>query len=54
VGPDRDYMDVDLDRTSLGNARLQGLPEDVLGGDPTGHLFDWVNSAFFFPYVSLQ
>lgn len=29
-----------------------GLPQDTLGGDPTGHLFDWVNSAFFFSYVS--
>jgi hypothetical protein len=43
---------LDLDRTNLGNARLQGLPEDVLGGDPTGQLFDWINSAFFFSYVS--
>jgi len=43
---------VDLDRTNLGNARLQGLPEDTLGGDPTGNLFDWVNAVFFFPYVS--
>ena len=43
---------VDLDRTNLGNARLQGLPEHVLGGDPTGVLFDWANSAFFFSYVS--
>lgn len=43
---------VDLDRSNLGNARLQGLPEDVLAGDPTGVLFDWVNSAFFFSYVS--
>ena len=42
----------DLDRTNLGNARLQGLPQDVLHGDPTGVLFDWVNSAFFFSYVS--
>ena len=42
---------LDLDRTNLGNARLQGLPKDVLGGDPTGVLFDWVNSAFFFSYV---
>lgn len=41
----------DLDRSNLGNARLQGLPEDTLGGDPTGELFDWVNSAFFFSYV---
>jgi hypothetical protein len=43
---------LDLDRTNLGNARLQGLPEGVLGGDPTGELFDWINSAFFFSYVS--
>ncbi len=43
----------DLDRSNLGNARLQGLPEDALHGDPTGVLFDWVNSAFFFPYVSM-
>ena len=41
----------DLDRSNLGNARLQGLPEDVLGGDPNGELFDWINSAFFFTYV---
>ena len=41
----------DLDRSNLGNARLQGLPDDVLGGDPTGILYDWVNSMFFFPYV---
>jgi hypothetical protein len=44
----------DLDRSNLGNARLQGLPGDALGGDPTGVLFDWVNSAFFFTYVSFQ
>ena len=36
----------DLDRTNLGNARLQGLPQDALGGDKTGKLFDWVNSAY--------
>jgi hypothetical protein len=41
----------DLDRTNLGNARLQGLVEENLGGDPTGILFNWVNSAFFFSYV---
>jgi hypothetical protein len=40
-----------LDRSNLGNARLQGLPADVLGGDASGKLFDWVNSAFFFSYV---
>src|ERR1700753_3897157 len=36
----------DLDRTNLGNARLQGLTDDALHGDPTGKLFDWVNSAY--------
>ena len=40
-----------LDRSNLGNARLQGLPEDTLNGDPTGKLFDWVTSAFYFSYV---
>lgn len=42
---------LDLDRSNLGNARLQGLPEDLLDGDPTASYFDWVNSAFFFSYV---
>jgi hypothetical protein len=42
---------IDLDRSNLGNARLQGLPKDTLGGDPTGKRFDWVNSIFFFAYV---
>lgn len=41
----------DLDRSNLGNARLQGFPEDVLEGDPTGNLFDWTNTAFFIAYV---
>lgn len=48
------YLFAYLDRTNLGNARLQGLPEDTLHGDPTGHLFDWVNSAFFFSYIICQ
>ncbi|KAF4564556.1 hypothetical protein EYR40_010722 [Pleurotus pulmonarius] len=48
------YLFAYLDRSNLGNARLQGLPEDVLGGDPTGILFDWVNSAFFFSYILFQ
>ncbi|KAH8107550.1 MFS general substrate transporter [Phellopilus nigrolimitatus] len=48
------YLFAYLDRSNLGNARLQGLPQDALGGDPTGQLFDWVNSVFFFPYVILQ
>ena len=44
----------DLDRSNLGSARLQGLPADVLHGDPTGKRFDWVNSVFFFSYVSIS
>ncbi|EEB93627.1 hypothetical protein MPER_07685, partial [Moniliophthora perniciosa FA553] len=48
------YLFAYLDRTNLGNARLQQLPEDTLGGDPTGVLFDWVNSAFFFSYIICQ
>lgn len=47
-------MTSDLDRTNLGNARLQGLARDTLGGDPTGKRFDWVNSTFFFSYVGPQ
>ncbi|TBU37497.1 MFS general substrate transporter [Dichomitus squalens] len=48
------YLFASLDRTNLGNARLQGLPADVLGGDPTGVLFDWANSAFYFPFIICQ
>ncbi|KAJ2914794.1 hypothetical protein MD484_g5598, partial [Candolleomyces efflorescens] len=48
------YLFAYLDRSNLGNARLQGLPEDVLGGDPTGHLFDWVVSVFYFSYILCQ
>lgn len=40
-----------LDRSNIGNARLQGLPQSTLHGDPTGVLFDWVTSAFYFSYV---
>ena len=43
----------DLDRSNIGNARLQGLPEDTLEGDKTGVLFDWLVSAFFFSYVGI-
>ncbi|KAF9077414.1 major facilitator superfamily domain-containing protein [Rhodocollybia butyracea] len=39
------YLFAYLDRSNLGNAR------DALGGDPTGVLYDWVNSAFFFAYI---
>ncbi|OAX35080.1 MFS general substrate transporter [Rhizopogon vinicolor AM-OR11-026] len=48
------YLFAHLDQSNLGNARLQGLSEDILGGDPTGVLFDWVNSAFFFTHILLQ
>ncbi|EJD05399.1 MFS general substrate transporter [Fomitiporia mediterranea MF3/22] len=48
------YLFAYLDRSNLGNARLQGLPQDTLHGDPTGKLFDWVNSAFFFSYILCQ
>jgi hypothetical protein len=43
---------IDLDRSNFGNARLQGLPQETLSGDPTGTLFSWVNSAFYVSYVS--
>ncbi|KAJ7269715.1 MFS general substrate transporter [Mycena rebaudengoi] len=33
---------------------LRGLPHDVLGGDPTGKRFDWINSIFFFAYILFQ
>ncbi|KAG8695331.1 hypothetical protein FRC09_009224, partial [Ceratobasidium sp. 395] len=48
------YLLAYLDRSNLGNARLQGLPEDVLGGDPTGTKFDWVSSMFYFSYIVTQ
>ncbi|KAJ8508292.1 hypothetical protein ONZ45_g9420 [Pleurotus djamor] len=48
------YLFAYLDRSNLGNARLQGLPEDALGGDPTGVSFDWVTSAFYFAYILCQ
>ncbi|KAG5652791.1 hypothetical protein H0H81_003621 [Sphagnurus paluster] len=45
------YLFAYLDRSNLGNARLQGLAEDILGGDKTGVLFDWINSVFFVSYA---
>ncbi|KAF8426850.1 MFS general substrate transporter [Boletus edulis BED1] len=48
------YLFAYLDRSNLGNARLQGLPEDVLEGDPTGVLFDWLVAIFFIPYILCQ
>ncbi|KZT51833.1 MFS general substrate transporter [Calocera cornea HHB12733] len=43
-----------LDRTNMGNARLMGLTTDVLGGDPTGQRYAWINSAFYFAYIIFQ
>ncbi|KIJ24232.1 hypothetical protein M422DRAFT_194887, partial [Sphaerobolus stellatus SS14] len=60
------YLFAYLDRTNLSlfayyspscftsNVCLQGLPQDILGGDHTGKLFNWVNSAFFFSYNLCQ
>jgi MFS family permease len=48
------YLFAYLDRSNLGNARLLGIDDDVLGGDPTGILFDWVNSVFFLTYILCQ
>ncbi|KAI0090138.1 MFS general substrate transporter [Irpex rosettiformis] len=48
------YLFAFLDRSNLGNARLQGFPQDVLGGDPTGNLFDWTNTAFYIAYIIFQ
>ncbi|KAI0346154.1 MFS general substrate transporter [Trametopsis cervina] len=48
------YLFAFLDRSNLGNARLQGFPQDVLHGDPTGNLFDWTNTAFFVSYILFQ
>ncbi|KAF5357247.1 hypothetical protein D9756_006669 [Leucocoprinus leucothites] len=48
------YLFAYLDRSNLGNARLQQLPEDILGGDPTGELFDMINSVFFITYIVFQ
>ncbi|KAL5476956.1 hypothetical protein ACEPAI_3142 [Sanghuangporus weigelae] len=48
------YLFAFLDRSNLGNARLQGLPEDTLQGDPTGTKYDWVFSAFYFSYILFQ
>ncbi|KAI0729780.1 MFS general substrate transporter [Fomitopsis betulina] len=48
------YLFAYLDRSNLGNARLQGLPKDTLGGDPTGDLFGWVTSVFFISYILCQ
>ncbi|KAL4067018.1 major facilitator superfamily domain-containing protein [Scleroderma yunnanense] len=48
------YLFAYLDRSNLGNARLQGLPDDVFGGDPTGIMFDSVNSAFYITYILCQ
>ncbi|KZO95487.1 MFS general substrate transporter [Calocera viscosa TUFC12733] len=43
-----------LDRSNLGNARIMGLPQDILNGDPTGVQYALINSAFYFAYITLQ
>ncbi|KAI0036109.1 MFS general substrate transporter [Vararia minispora EC-137] len=49
------YLAAYLDRSNLGNARtLPQSVETMLGGDPTGVLFDWVNSIFFLSYILCQ
>ncbi|KAF9239791.1 major facilitator superfamily domain-containing protein [Melanogaster broomeanus] len=48
------YLFAFLDRSNIGNARLQGLPQETLGGDPSGLLFEWVTSAFYFSYILCQ
>ncbi|KIK70277.1 hypothetical protein GYMLUDRAFT_213497 [Collybiopsis luxurians FD-317 M1] len=45
------YLFAYLDRSNLGNARFLLLCPLALHGDPTGQLFDWVNSAFYFSYI---
>ncbi|KZP00996.1 MFS general substrate transporter [Calocera viscosa TUFC12733] len=48
------YLFAYLDRGNIGNARLQGLPQDILNGDPSGALFAWLSAAFYFAYVIFQ
>ncbi|EJD52976.1 MFS general substrate transporter [Auricularia subglabra TFB-10046 SS5] len=48
------YFFAFIDRGNIGNARLMNLPEDVLGGDASGKLFDWITSAFYFTYITVQ
>ncbi|EJU04331.1 MFS general substrate transporter [Dacryopinax primogenitus] len=43
-----------LDRANLGNARIMGLPDDILDGDPTGVKFALINTAFYFAYITFQ
>ncbi|VDC05700.1 unnamed protein product [Peniophora sp. CBMAI 1063] len=49
------YLAAYLDRSNIGNSRTlpQGI-EEVLGGDPTGALFNWITSIFFFSYILYQ
>ncbi|KZP00693.1 MFS general substrate transporter [Calocera viscosa TUFC12733] len=48
------YWLASLDRGNLGNARLQGLPQDILGGDPGGGLFALCSSLFYISYILCQ
>ncbi|KZV76510.1 MFS general substrate transporter [Peniophora sp. CONT] len=49
------YLRAVLDRSNVGNARTMPQSIDVvLGGDPTGALFNWITSVFYFSYVLCQ
>ncbi|KZT52862.1 MFS general substrate transporter [Calocera cornea HHB12733] len=43
-----------LDRSNLGNARIMGLPQDILDGDPSGLKYALVNTSFYFAYIIFQ
>ncbi|KAF7360229.1 MFS general substrate transporter [Mycena venus] len=43
-----------LSSRGFSEAVLRILLKDTLNGDPTGKLFDWVNSVFFFAYILCQ
>ncbi|KZV76511.1 MFS general substrate transporter [Peniophora sp. CONT] len=49
------YLAAYLDRSNIGNARTMPQSIDaVLGGDPTGILFNWITSMFYFSYILYQ
>ncbi|OLL23631.1 High-affinity nicotinic acid transporter [Neolecta irregularis DAH-3] len=43
------YLAAYLDRSNLGNAKLQGLEKDILNND--SNKFDWIASMFYIAYV---
>lgn len=50
------YFFASLDRGNIGNALTlpEGIDSVLPHGDPTGRLFDWINSVFFFSYILCQ